>query len=382
LFIQSHAKCKTAAATLTSMRALTKIITFLADLRSGCSFYRVPYLSALLRSLWLYLISRFSRKEIIGYGLFVPALVAEMPLLISKDRSLARLARINPPAFQHLTENKDEFYRICSDHRLPIPKTYGWTIDGCPYDASGRAIEAKRGWAHYLSDRLPEEFIVKDRSGAYGSGFRAFRRAGGLFHSAEGDDVYDGAGLARLLGLPGSDTESIVQKRLFDAAPLTALSGRRGLQTMRINTLQHGGHVSILFYMIKILAGQTASDNFSMGTTGNLIAYGDPDDGVLRGAVGLSECGCGMKRVAVHPGTGVSLDGFRLPHWHEAIDLAKTAQRCFPTLPTLGWDIALTEEGPQIIEANARWDPPLYAPFLMSPENWGRIFGPGESGLP
>lgn len=364
------------------MRALTKIATFLSGLRSGCSFYRVPYLSALLRSLWLYSISRFSRKEIIGYGLFVPALTAEMPLLISKDRSLARLARINPPAFQHLTENKDEFYQICSEYRLPIPETYGWTIDGRPYDASGTAIEGEREWIRYLSDRLPEEFIVKDRCGAYGSGFRAFRRAGGLFRSAEGDDAYDVEGLTRLLGVPGSDTESIIQRRLFDAAPLEALSGRRGLQTMRINTLQRGGHVSILFYMIKILGGQTASDNFSMGTTGNLIAYGDPDDGTLRGAVRLSECGCGMKRVVVHPGTGMPLDGFRLPHWHEAIDLAKTAQRCFPTLPALGWDIALTEEGPQIIEANARWDPPLYAPFLMSPEDWGRIFGPGESGPP
>lgn len=363
------------------MRALTKIATFLSELRSGCSFYQVPYLPALSRALWLYSASRFSRKEIIGYGLFVPELAAEMPVLISKDRSLARLARINPPAFQHLTENKDEFYRICSDHRLPVPETYGWTIDGHPYDGNGRAIERERDWVHYLADRLPEEFIVKDRAGAYGSGFRAFRRDGGLFRSAEGNDVYDVAGLVSLLGMPGGDTESIIQKRLFDAAPLRSLSGRRGLQTMRINTLQDGDHVSILFYMIKILAGQTASDNFSMGTTGNLIAYGDPDDGILRGAVGLSECGSGMRRVVTHPGTGMRFDGFRLPHWHEAIDLAKTAQRCFPTLPTLGWDIALTEEGPQIIEANARWDPPLYAPFLMSPENWSRIFGPGGSSL-
>jgi hypothetical protein len=51
------------------------------------------------------------------------------------------------------------------------------------------------------------------------------------------------------------------------------------------------------------------------------------------------------------------------------------AQRCFAELPTLGWDIALTGDGPVIIEANSRWDPPLYAPFLMSDEAWQRIFG-------
>ncbi len=68
-------------------------------------------------------------------------------------------------------------------------------------------------------------------------------------------------------------------------------------------------------------------------------------------------------------------DGFALPHWSEAIDLAKAGQRCFPMLPTLGWDVALTDAGPRIVEANARWDPPLYAPFLMSAEHWTAMFG-------
>ncbi len=45
-------------------------------------------------------------------------------------------------------------------------------------------------------------------------------------------------------------------------------------------------------------------------------------------------------------------------------------------LPILGWDVALTDEGPRIIEANARWNPPLYAPFLMSGADWRTIFGP------
>ena len=145
---------------------------------------------------------------------------------------------------------------------------------------------------------------------------------------------------------------------------------------MRVNTLLDAdGRVSILFYMIKILAGTTITDNFSMGTTGNLIAYGDRGDGVLRGAVNIHECGSGMKVVTTHPDTGIAFDGCRLPYWSEAIELARTGQRCFPELPTLGWDIALTADGPLFIEANARWDPPLYAPFLMSDEHWRQIFG-------
>ena len=357
------------------MDALKKSKTFLSDLQRGCKFYQVPYPTALVRSLYLYSVSKFSRKEIIGYALYVPSITATMPVLISKERSLAKLSSVNPPDLQHLTESKEEFYRICRELSLPIPETCGWTKDGRRYDADGKLIEKNDAWADYLSVRLPEDFIIKDRAGTYGSGFCAFHRTGDLFHRVDSGDVYDIRGLLGAFAAVGDVSGIIIQKRLFDAAPLSALSGRRGLQTMRINTLRHqDGRISILFYMIKILAGRTLSDNFSTGTTGNLIAYGDHDGGILRGAVNIHDCGSGMKKVTAHPETGTPLDGFKLPYWSKAIELAKTGQRCFPKLPTLGWDIALTDAGAVIIEANALWDPPLYAPFIMSKENWRRVF--------
>ena len=359
------------------MNTLDKVARFHSDLVRACAFHRVPYATALTRALRLYSTGKFSRKEIIGYGLFVPSIASTMPILISKERSLDRLARLNPPGLWHVTENKDEFYAICREHGLPIPATYGWTRNGRAYDADGNRIDGDRAWGDYLSSRLPKDFIVKDRAGAYGSGFDAFRRAGSRFRSAVSGDEHDLAGFLVALSRAGGDEGVVIQERLFDAEPLAALCGRRGLQTMRINTFLHpDGRVSILFYMIKILAGDTLSDNFSMGTTGNLIAFGDSNC-VLRGAVTVHDCGSGMKVVKSHPRTGVPFDGFALPHASEAIELAMAAQRCFPMLPTLGWDIALAEKGPRIVEANARWDPPLYAPFLMSEVDWSTVFGPG-----
>lgn len=358
------------------MDALNKITRFLADLQRACRHYQVAYPAALLRASYLYAVGQFSRKEIVGYALFVPSIAAKMPVLISKERSLAKLSRFNPPRYQHLTESKDEFYEVCRKHELPIPETYGWTRDGRTYDTNGDLIEGDQAWQEYLSARLPAEFIIKDRDGAYGSGFDAFHRTDKSFRSVDRGDVYDIKALTQAFASVGGASGIIIQKRLFDVPQLAALSGRRGLQTMRINTLlQPDGHVSILFYMIKILAGKTVSDNFSMGTTGNLIAYGDRDTGLLRGAVNIHECGSGMKAVATHPHTGTTFDGFQLPLWSDAVELVTKGQRCFPELATLGWDVAITDEGPVIIEANSRWDPPLYAPFLMTAEAWQRIFG-------
>lgn len=354
---------------------------FLRQVRRGSEHYETPYAAALVRSARLFAAHRFALKEIAGYGLYVPSIARRYPVLVGKKRSLEILLAVNREADQRLTEAKDEFHRVCRASGLPVPATYAWTKGGRRFDADGAAIDDDESWLAHLRDRLPREFIVKDRAGAYGSGFRAFRREGERFFAADGEEAWDAHGLAAQLARGGRGGV-IVQERLFDAAPLAVLSGRRGLQTMRVNTLLHeDGRVSILFYMLKVLAGRTLSDNFSMGATGNLIAFGDPEAGVVRGAVNIHPCGSGMTVVAAHPQTGRPFDGFAIPYWSEAIDLAKRAQACFASLPTLGWDIALTAAGPALIEANARWDPPLYAPFLMSAENWRRVFGAARPDL-
>ncbi|MBN9282025.1 MAG: hypothetical protein J0H37_07220, partial [Hyphomicrobium denitrificans] len=52
------------------------------------------------------------------------------------------------------------------------------------------------------------------------------------------------------------------------------------------------------------------------------------------------------------------LEGFRLPDWTLVTELALRAARTFLPLRTIGWDIALTPDGPVIVEGNRWWDPP------------------------
>jgi hypothetical protein len=167
----------------------------------------------------------------------------------------------------------------------------------------------------------------------------------------------------------------ILQERLFNHASLAALSASGGLLTLRVNTDRSAtGAVSVLFYILKVPTGNNITDNFAMGTTGNLIAFGDSNDGVLRGARTLHPSGSGLVTIHTHPDTGTSLDGFRIPMWQEAVDLAKTAHQSFPEFGCLGWDLALTAHGPRVLEANIWWDPPTYAPQIMSCPDWERLF--------
>jgi hypothetical protein len=53
-----------------------------------------------------------------------------------------------------------------------------------------------------------------------------------------------------------------------------------------------------------------------------------------------------------HPATGVQIAGFAVPRYDEITDMVAEAARRLPTVPYVGWDIAVTPEGPALIEAN------------------------------
>lgn len=47
---------------------------------------------------------------------------------------------------------------------------------------------------------------------------------------------------------------------------------------------------------------------------------------------------------------------FQVPMYKEALDLACTAHRAFYGIRAIGWDIALTENGPVFIEGNDNFE--------------------------
>ena len=52
------------------------------------------------------------------------------------------------------------------------------------------------------------------------------------------------------------------------------------------------------------------------------------------------------------PGTDRSFAGFELPHWSGVKELAVRTAGAFPRAHAIGWDIAITESGPVLVEGN------------------------------
>jgi hypothetical protein len=52
--------------------------------------------------------------------------------------------------------------------------------------------------------------------------------------------------------------------------------------------------------------------------------------------------------------TGAQIKGRRLPLWAETVDLVCRAHAAFSDRITVGWDVAITDRGPVIIEGNVQ----------------------------
>lgn len=121
------------------------------------------------------------------------------------------------------------------------------------------------------------------------------------------------------------------------------------LNTIRIISTRFSEEVNILAAMIRIGVGKdSVVDNASSG--GTFVGI-DVETGKLR-EYGYYHKG---KRQEKHPTTKVVYKDLQLPYWKEVIELIKTVHPFLYGLNSIGWDIAITNEGPKIIEINWDW---------------------------
>jgi hypothetical protein len=116
------------------------------------------------------------------------------------------------------------------------------------------------------------------------------------------------------------------------------------------------GTLDILPPVIRMPVGDAIADNIAQG---GLAAPIDSATGVICGAAVRKDKRFGVSRCARHPTTGVVFDGFQLPFWPEVLKLAQRAHEAFPSIRFIGWDIAILDQGPVLLEGDALWDSDL-----------------------
>lgn len=119
------------------------------------------------------------------------------------------------------------------------------------------------------------------------------------------------------------------------------------VNTARVMTFNDHGKSEILWMGLRVGNGVNAVDNFH--AKGMVVAV-DMETGKLKGKAIDKDC----NTYTAHPTTGVTFDGFQIPDFQQAVELVLKGALESDKILVIGWDVAFSENGPVIIEANRR----------------------------
>ncbi len=162
----------------------------------------------------------------------------------------------------------------------------------------------------------------------------------------------------------------LVQPRATNHASLLDLTNG-ALSTVRILTCRNDeGRPEATDAVFRMAVGaNTVVDNFHAG---GIAAAIDMATGRLGPA---TDMGLRPERgwCDVHPDTGARISGRMLPFWQDVVNLAVRAHGAFSDRVIIGWDVAILNDGPYVIEGNGAPDLDIHQRCSRRPLGAGRL---------
>lgn len=144
--------------------------------------------------------------------------------------------------------------------------------------------------------------------------------------------------------------EALLAEERIEQHPSLAEIHAASVNSVRVNSARdRAGRTVLIGACLKAGTGEGRADNFHAGG----IAWPlDPETGCVcrsgRDRFGTADYPC-------HPDTGFPMRGFAVPFWPEILDCVRDCMARIPSVGYVGWDLAVTEGGPEMIEGNVRW---------------------------
>jgi hypothetical protein len=282
--------------------------------------------------------------------------------------------RFNDPNWREICDDKLITYAVLRGLCLPHPQVYavfhprGRTYGPVP------SFDTPEALAGFLRDGMPYPFFAKPAKDAFGVGassVTAIDRGRDILvlHSGEEVGVDDyvrrvpaALGVGHRLVRFGSpyhyDSGYLFQERIVWHPVVERLTGGRS-NSLRLVVLVGPNGPQLFRATWKVAVGSNVTDHLARRSQ-NLKCPLDRVTGEVkstvqgRGPVDTDAYGLGYqgREIDVHPDTRERLTGVTLPDWDKAVTLCLHAAAAFPGLRYQAWDIALTANGPIILELN------------------------------
>lgn len=179
-------------------------------------------------------------------------------------------------------------------------------------------------------------FIVKPTFGNYGNGVRVVETSSGTNLDLLFKDL-----------MKEFANGLTVEELIVQCAELSAFHPS-SVNTVRLTTVrQSSGEIYVIHRpFIRFGQGGRCVDN---GGNGGILGAIDFETGIIKASIDER-----MNRFVVHPNTGKTILGYRVPRWEEAKALVVELAKVLPDLNYCGWDLALTDKGWVMVEANGK----------------------------
>lgn len=127
------------------------------------------------------------------------------------------------------------------------------------------------------------------------------------------------------------------------------------VNTVRMVTaLYPNNEVKLVAAFLKI--GRNGSEVDNAGTGGNVDCGVDVETGKIYNSLQFNSW-MDTTCITHHPDTNTLLEGVVINNWQSHVERVKQFQKRISFIKMIGWDVAITDDGPVIIEINNYWDP-------------------------
>ena len=283
--------------------------------------------------------------EYLMYGLYDPSRWAEGERedFISAHVHWPTVNPCNDRNWWAVTEDKWLSAAVLDRCGVPVPKTLA------VFDRSGRAFPDVRHLSGaddlrtFLTGDLRFPLFAKNLNGMWSAG--AFRILGVTETHAQ----IDGKGPVTFEDLAETmmgKASYIFQECLTPHAFFDGITDATA--TVRCLNLMGPDGLSVPFAVLKLPVGGNIADNF--WRSGNVLCALDPQSGEIKGIVEKREGQ--LHRPKVLPVSGHDIIGTRLPDWDRLREVNETVAQIHARNRFGSTDIALTKDGPVVVEVN------------------------------
>lgn len=251
--------------------------------------------------------------------------------------------QINDMSWQIVTEDKYLSYAALRQLQLPTPETLAVIDTSARSYGATTTLRSAADLGAFLGSAGAYPIFAKPNHalGSFGvmliTGFEAGRL------TLEGEEPLTlEEGFAALT----KGGAFLLQRVVQNHPDVQALSAH--LSTIRLTNFIGSEGLITPSALIKLTASGSVADNY--WREGNMMADIDMESGKIRRAVRGK--GVDLEILTAHPETGEAMVGRQLPYWKEVLELNERCAYCFAPIKFQSLDIAITPNGPLIVEIN------------------------------